>query len=604
MSKVTRPAIRYTSREFETIKQDLVSFIKRYYPDTFQDFQEAGFGSMVLDTTAYVGDILSFYLDYSVNESFLDTAGEFENIIKIARQMGYRYQPNKTSTGICSFYILVPATTSSDLEGGAAPNYNYAPTLSRGTSLKTSSGIAFTLITDIDFSNRNNEVVVAERDDETGQASRFAIKGFGRVISGKNSVLQRTVGSFKPFQKIRLNNNNIIEILSVTDSNNNEYFEVPNLAQDTIYRQVPNNGPDKAYVKFLLQPKATPRRFEVLREQGATFLRFGYGSEEEIESQEKTIIPSKKTLDLFGKEYISDTSFDPNVLLKSGKFGVSPANTVLNVVYRENTNANVNIAASTLNAIARPYFKFTDAATSDSLKSQVINSLEVTNEEPITGDLSPLTTSDIKVLASNSLFAQNRAVTTADYKALLSAMPSGLGGVKRVAAYKDSASLKNNINLFILSEDDSGKLSTPTDSMFNNTKAWLARYKLINDSVDIFSAKIVNVKIDFVAVSEDGYDRASVLARIKRDLAKYLRQNPNEIGDSIHVTKLTNIINETEGVADVIRVFLERKTGADYSSTVYNLNANYSSDGRKIFIPKNVIWEVKFPNQDINGEVR
>ena len=183
-------------------------------------------------------------------------------------------------------------------------------------------------------------------------------------------------------------------------------------------------------------------------------------------------------------------------------------------------------------------------------------------------------------------------------------MPSGLGGVKRVAAYKDSASLKNNINLFILSEDNSGKLSTPTDSMFNNTKAWLARYKLINDSVDIFSAKIVNVKIDFVAVSEDGYDRASVLARIKRDLAKYLRQNPNEIGDSIHVTKLTNIINETEGVADVIRVFLERKTGADYSSTVYNLNANYSSDGRKIFIPKNVIWEVKFPNQDINGEVR
>ena len=240
----------------------------------------------------------------------------------------------------------------------------------------------------------------------------------------RHQSYKEPIGEFRPFQKVRLNNNNIIEILSVSDSNNNEYFQVPNLAQDTVYRQVPNNGPDKAYVKYLLQPKATPRRFEVLREQGATFLRFGYGSEEEIESQEKTIIPSKKTLDLFGKEYISDTSFDPNVLLKSGKFGVSPANTVLNVTYRENTNANVNIAASTLNAIARPYFKFTDAATSDSLKSQVINSLEVTNEEPITGDLSPLTTSDIKVLASNSLFAQNRAVTTADYKALLSAMPS------------------------------------------------------------------------------------------------------------------------------------------------------------------------------------
>ena len=140
--------------------------------------------------------------------------------------------------------------------------------------------------------------------------------------------------------------------------------------------------------------------------------------------------------------------------------------------------------------------------------------------------------------------------------------------------------------------------------MFNNTKAWLARYKLINDSVDIFSAKIVNVKVDFVAVAEEGYDKASVLARVKRDLTRYLRQNPNEIGESVQVTKLANVINETEGIADVIKLFLERKTGADYSSTVYSLNTNYSSDGRKIFIPKNVIWEVKFPNQDINGEVR
>ena len=365
MAKVSKPTIRYTSREFDSIKQDLVSFVKRYYPDTFQDFQEAGFGSMVLDTTAYVGDLLSFYLDYEVNESFLDTAGEFENVVKIARQMGYRYQPNKTSTGICSFYALVPARTSVALEGGAEPNYDYAPVLKRGTSLGSNAGITFTLSTDVDFSNTNNEVVVAERDETTGRPTRYAVKSFGRVISGKTTVAKRTVGAFKPFQKVRLNNNNIIEIISVTDSNNNEYFEVPNLAQDTVYRQVPNNGSDKAYVKYLLQPKSTPRRFEVVRENGSIFLRFGYGSETEIETSEKTVIPSKKSLDLFGKEYISDTSFDPSTLLESGKFGVSPSNTVLTIVYRENTNAQVNIAARTLRTIKRPLFKFSDSATSD-----------------------------------------------------------------------------------------------------------------------------------------------------------------------------------------------------------------------------------------------
>ena len=226
------------------------------------------------------------------------------------------------------------------------------------------------------------------------------------------------------------------------------------------------------------------------------------------------------------------------------------------------------------------------------------------NEEQIVGDIQPLKSEDIKVLASNSLFAQNRAVTAADYKALIFSMPSGLGGIKRAVAYKDASSLKNNINLFLLSEDEQGKLSLPTASLKNNVRFWLTKYKLLNDSVDIFDAKIVNVKIDFIAVAESGYDRASVLARLKRQLAKYLRDNQNDIGEPIYVTRLINAANEVDGVADIVRMDVARKTGANYSSTVYNVDSNYSSDGRKIFIPKNVIWEVKFPLQDINGEVR
>ena len=131
----------------------------------------------------------------------------------------------------------------------------------------------------------------------------------------------------------------------------------------------------------------------------------------------------------------------------------------MTIVYRENTNAQVNIAARTLRTIKRPLFKFSDSATSDALKAQVIQSLEVENEEQIVGDIQPLKSEDIKVLASNSLFAQNRAVTAADYKALIFSMPSGLGGIKRAVAYKDASSLKNNINLFLLSEDEQGKLS-------------------------------------------------------------------------------------------------------------------------------------------------
>lgn len=604
MAKITKPPINYTSREFASIKQDLVEFIKRYYPDSFKDFQEAGFGSMMLDTTAYVGDILSFYLDYQVNESFLDTASEFENVIKIAKQMGYNYQPNKTSTGICAFYIVVPAETSVDLEAGAQPNLNYAPVLRRGTSLSSKSGIPFLLTTDIDFSNPNNETVVATRDSSTGRPTQYAIKAYGRVISGKISTVTREVGAFTPFRKLKINNGNIIEIISVRDSDNNEYFEVPNLAQDIVYRQIPNNGDDKAYVKYILQAKSTPRRYEVLREKGAMFLRFGYGSEEDLETAGKTVIPSKKTMDLFGKEYISDTSFDPNTLLSSGKFGVSPANTILTITYRSNSDVNVNVPVSNLTSIKRSIVRFPEGATSDAIKRQVRNSIEVINEEQIVGDRSPLRTEEIKIMAANSLFAQKRAVTAADYKALCFQMPSGLGAVKRLAAYRDEKSLKNNINLFVLSEDDQGKLTTPTSTLKNNLRTWISNHKPINDSVDIFDAKIVNIKVDFVAAAEDGYDKASVLARARTALREFIQKNPNDIGEPIYVTKMTNAINEVPGIADVVKFTVARKTGANYSSTIFDVNSNYSSDGRKIFIPKNVVWEVKYPRQDINGEIR
>ena len=604
MSKITKPPIRYTSRDFDSIKQDLVSFIKRYYPDTFKDFQEAGFGSMVLDTTAYVGDILSFYLDYQVNESFLDTAGEFENVLKIAKQMGYKYQPNKTATGICSFYISVPAEAGASFESGARPNLNYAPTLRRGTRLSSRSGIPFILTTDVDFSDTNNEIVVATRDETTGRPATYAVKAFGRVISGQTGVLRREIGDYKPFQKVVLNAANIVEILSVRDSNNRKYYEVPNLAQDVIYRRVPNNGADKAFVKYLLQPYSVPRRFEVVREAGTVNLRFGYGSEADLNTANKNVIPSNKTLDLFGKDYITDTTFDPNTLLDSGKFGISPANTTITVIYRSNPTINVNVASRQLTVINRPLFKFPDTATNSVLRDAVRNSIEVVNEDQITGDVSPLTSDEIKVYAGNSVFAQDRAVTPQDYKALTFKMSSGLGSVKRAVAYKDTTSLKNNVDLYVLSEDSQGKLALPTTSLKNNLKNWLSRYKLINDSVDIFDAKVLNVKFDFIAVAEDGYDRAAVLARAERDLRRYLTQNPNDIGEPIYVTKLINIVNETEGVADVIRFDVARKTGTNYSSTVYDVEGNYSSDGRKIFIPKNVIWEVKFPRQDINGEMR
>ena len=66
--------INYTHREYSGIRQDLIELAERFYPDTFQDFSEASFGSLMIDAVAYVGDQMSLHLDYNINETFLDTA--------------------------------------------------------------------------------------------------------------------------------------------------------------------------------------------------------------------------------------------------------------------------------------------------------------------------------------------------------------------------------------------------------------------------------------------------------------------------------------------------------------------------------------------------
>ena len=84
--------IKYTNREFDSIKSDLVQYAKRYYPEIYRDFNQASFGSLMLDTVAYIGDVLSFYLDYQVNESFLDSAAEFSNVVRLSKQLRYKYR--------------------------------------------------------------------------------------------------------------------------------------------------------------------------------------------------------------------------------------------------------------------------------------------------------------------------------------------------------------------------------------------------------------------------------------------------------------------------------------------------------------------------------
>ena len=120
--KIKTPAINYTNKEYEGIREDLTQIAERFYPDTFQDFSEASFGAMMLDAVAYVGDQLSFYLDYNINEAFLDTSYQLNNIIRHGRVLGYKNTGRPSTYGQVALYVLVPASQT-----GLGPSWSNLP---------------------------------------------------------------------------------------------------------------------------------------------------------------------------------------------------------------------------------------------------------------------------------------------------------------------------------------------------------------------------------------------------------------------------------------------------------------------------------------------
>lgn len=592
--------IKYTVREFNSIKDSLVEYAKRYYPDTYKDFNEASFGSLMLDTVAYVGDILSFYLDFQANESFLDTALEYQNIVKLSKQLGYKYRGRPTAHGEISFYILCPANDS-----GTAPDENYMPTLKRTSQFGASGGNNYILVEDIDFSHPNNEIVVAKVDGTTGVPTQYAVKAKGKIISGELNSEEIEIGSYEKLRRIQLTEgNSVSEIISVVDDLGNEYFEVDYLSQDVIYKEFTN--PDDAHLNVapkILKPVVVPRRFIVEREYNETFLQFGYGSESD-DTSDKVVDPANVLLDLHGKDYITDTSFDPYNFISSDKLGVSPSDTTLRVVYRSNNSDIINAPVGTVTQIVDPKMVFKNSFDLDTSKmSDVLNSLESINENPIVGDLDYVDSAALKQRALGAFYSQNRAVTAQDYKTLTYSMPPQFGAVKRCNVVLDQDSFKRNLNMYIISENTDGKLATSNDSIKQNLKTWISDYKMVNDTIDILDARIVNIGINFSVISEPDINKMEVLRNCITALEQHFAKVP-EIGEPFHVTRIFNILNKVPGVIDTSKVEVVQKTGTNYADLKFNISSSYTDDKRYIKIPKNVIYEIKFPNDDIRGTIK
>jgi len=392
----------------------------------------------------------------------------------------------------------------------------------------------------------------------------------------------------------------VTEIISVTDSEGNEYYEVDYLAQDKIFKEVSNKDFRNDNVPSVLKPFLVSRKFVVERTRAGVTLQFGSG-----DSSQSDVIadPSTVAVQLFGKDYVTDTTFDPSRMSKNQSFGIVPSNTTLDIVYRATNASNSNLSAGSLNNIASVVLDFENEQSLDSTILDLIRStIEVDNEDPIVGDVSENSTDDIKRQVYDTFPTQNRAVTQSDYENLVYRMPAKFGKIKRVSVQKDANSERRNLNMFIVAEDNFGKMTTANTAIKNNLKTWLNHYRMLSDTIDILDAFIFNFGVEFVVTPNSGVDRFDLLRRCTNTINEMF-STPFFIGEQISISDIYSTLSKVTGVLDVVKVKIVNKTGTNYSNVQFNINQNTSPDGTYIMVPKNVIAELKY-STDIVGKIR
>ena len=588
--------IDYTHREFETIQEDLLEIAERFYPDSFQDFSEASFGALMIDAVAYVGDQLSFYLDYNVNESFLDTAYQYTNVVRHGAVLGYKSQGRPSTYGSVAIFMLVPASST-----GIGPDTNYMPVLKRGTTFGSGVGLNYVLTENIDFASSANTFVAARVDATTGAPTHYAIKTYGNVVSGQFGQERVAVGPFERFRAVSLDAQNVSEIISVFDTEGNEYFEVDYLVQDTVFKEVTNSNFKNDNVPSIIKPTLVSRKFMTQFSRSDVTLQFGSGK---MNNSDIVANPQSVAVDVFGKSYTTTVTFDPSRLSENESFGIVPTNTTLIITYRTTNGTNSNVAVGSLNTVNSAVLEFINRQDLSGAKVAAVRaSIEVSNEEPIVGDVTYPSTAEIKQRVYDTFPTQNRAVTQADYENVAYRMHPKFGSIKRVSVQKDPDSQKRNLNMYVVSEDTAGKLTLSNSTIKNNLKTWINQYRMINDTVDILDPFILNFGLEFIARPQNMADKYIVLDRCMDALKKHFEQ-PFFIGEPLYISDIYKVLKDVVGILDVTKVKIFIKSGTGYSNAAIHVNENLSGDGSYLVVPNNAILELKFPEVDMIGTIR
>ena len=616
--------IQYLNKDFDGFKQKLLEFAQVYYPETYNDFSETSAGLMLIEMASYVGDVLAYYGDKQVQENYLEFAKQRDSLLALAYTHGYFPQVTNAATTDVEIFQIVPSTIESGLY---RPDFNYAMILAEGAQIQSSNNtdVFFYIEDKVDFtvsgSNDPTDVSVYSLDG-TNNPDFYLLKKSVKATAGTLKTAEFTFTTPERFSTVQIEDTNIIEIIKCTDTNGARWYEVPYLAQETIFDPQTNiaaNDPElyqyNETTPYLLKLKKIPKRFvKRFKTNNTLELQFGPGVSS---GQDETIIPNPDNVGL-GLPYGTDkllTAYDPSNFLYTRTYGLAPSNTTLTVQYLVGGGATSNVTAQSLTILSSGTVTFFGSNLDSTLQSTVRNSLAFTNTKPGVGGGDGDTNEDIRLKSISQYPTQLRTVTKDDYAIRSLSLPSKYGKVAKVYVTQDASISPNRktpegrydtnlLSLYILSQNNINDLIVADPALKQNLITYLSEYRMLTDAVEIKDAFIINIGVNFDVILLPNYNSQTVLNSIITALKDYFDIDKWQINQPILINNVKNVIDGVDGVQTVKKLEFVNKVGENegYSKLVYDINGATINE---VLYPSldPSIFELKYPDTDIQGRV-
>jgi hypothetical protein len=608
----TNRDIKYINRDFSDFRQRLIEYTKTYFPDTYNDFSPSSPGMLFMEQAAYVGDVLSFYLDNQFQENFIQYVQQTNNVYELAYMFGYKPKTSTAAQVTIDFYQQLPAKTVS---GSVVPDYDYTLNIGENTTITSQNGASFIVEDKVDFSISSSqdptEVSIYQIAGDIPQY--FLLKKSRNAISA--AITSQTFNFSEPqqFTTINITNNNILKVLDVVDSDGNKWYEVDHLGQEMVLDPIKNtniNDPNQNLsTPYLLRLKKVQRRFATRFTSNTNMqLQFGAGSPYDTDEE---ITPNPNNIGI-GLPFMKDkltAAYSPVNFLYTGTYGIAPSDVALTVRYLTGGGVASNVNSNTLNKVNLTTVKFNNINLNPTTSNYIYASLSANNPIAASGGKAGDTIEEIRQNTLASVASQQRSVTADDYLVRALSMPSDYGALTK--AYIEQPKLTDNqvstietLNLYVLSQNVTGQLDYAGDTLKNNLRTYLSQYRMIGDNIEIKDAFIINIGVNFEIIVLPEYNNNEVLITCISALKDYFNINNWQLNQPIMLRDLYILLSKIKGVQSVKTIDVENKAGTVLGYSQYAYDVIGATQNQVVYPSLDPsIFELRYPNTDIKGKV-